>query len=394
MGLLRNSFVFFSILSQILLFSSIESVAQIKLAWDPNTDPDLAGYRVYYGTASRSYGLPIDVGNVTTCTVPGLTPGVTYYFAITAYDISHNESGYSNEVFGMVTPSALENVSVPNTPKGPTSGVVGVTCDYSSFGSQSNLGHSIQYRFDWGDGTHSDWSASTDASKTWLFPGTYSVRAKARCSVHTTIESDWSEGLPVTVSQNNLVDLTGELTSLVQTCRDTRRGKKCTISGKLTIENIGTLNAPSSSVRFYLSDDTQYDEGSDTFLKQIVAGRIKAGKSKTKILHYSFPVGETASGKYLIAVMDADNTVMEGNENNNYVLSEKIPYSDASGRWDEAEHLGEGSSRPFVGDWNQNTDVSIPTMTVWGLMILAVLLGTESAYCLRRLRSTIMDKNR
>jgi len=27
----------------------------VRLAWDPNTEPDLAGYRVYYGTSSRAY---------------------------------------------------------------------------------------------------------------------------------------------------------------------------------------------------------------------------------------------------------------------------------------------------------------------------------------------------
>jgi hypothetical protein len=72
--------------------------ADIKLAWDPNTEPDLAGYKVYYGTASRAYGPPIDVGNVTTYTLTGLTPGQTYYIAVTAYDTSKNASGYSNEV--------------------------------------------------------------------------------------------------------------------------------------------------------------------------------------------------------------------------------------------------------------------------------------------------------
>ena len=31
------------------------SAADITLAWDPVTQPELAGYRIYYGSASRQY---------------------------------------------------------------------------------------------------------------------------------------------------------------------------------------------------------------------------------------------------------------------------------------------------------------------------------------------------
>ena len=71
---------------------------QATLAWDANTEPDLAGYRVHYGTAPGTYGTPVDVGNVTTYTVMGLIDGTTYYFAASAYDSVGNQSGYSNEV--------------------------------------------------------------------------------------------------------------------------------------------------------------------------------------------------------------------------------------------------------------------------------------------------------
>jgi len=70
----------------------------VTLAWDPNTEPDLAGYKIYYGASSGTYTANVDVGNVTTYTVTGLTPGVTYYFVATAHDNFGNESGYSNEV--------------------------------------------------------------------------------------------------------------------------------------------------------------------------------------------------------------------------------------------------------------------------------------------------------
>jgi hypothetical protein len=74
-----------------------------KLTWEAPTTvsdgtplTDLAGYKIYYGTSSGNYTEVIDAGNVTTYTVGSLPPG-TYYFAVTAYNGSGNESDYSNE---------------------------------------------------------------------------------------------------------------------------------------------------------------------------------------------------------------------------------------------------------------------------------------------------------
>jgi fibronectin type III domain protein len=74
------------------------------LAWDPPVSVSgLAGYRVYYGTTSGTYlqlpGEGVPVTNATTYTVTGLQGATTYYFAVTAYDTSNSESGFSNEVF-------------------------------------------------------------------------------------------------------------------------------------------------------------------------------------------------------------------------------------------------------------------------------------------------------
>lgn len=59
-----------------------------------------AGYRIYFGTSSGIYLQPsgVNVFNVTSTSVPGLSSGTTYYFSVTAYDVSNNESVFSNEV--------------------------------------------------------------------------------------------------------------------------------------------------------------------------------------------------------------------------------------------------------------------------------------------------------
>lgn len=71
--------------------------ASVRVNWNANSEPDLAGYRVYYGTLSRTYVEMRDVGRVTSADVEGLSQGRTYYFAVTAYDASGNESAFSNE---------------------------------------------------------------------------------------------------------------------------------------------------------------------------------------------------------------------------------------------------------------------------------------------------------
>lgn len=68
------------------------------LQWLANSEPDLAGYRVYRGTTSGVYTEMRDVGNVLIYVWDGLTPGFTHYFVVTAYDTSNNEGANSAEV--------------------------------------------------------------------------------------------------------------------------------------------------------------------------------------------------------------------------------------------------------------------------------------------------------
>ncbi len=71
---------------------------QVTVAWDPNLEPEVAGYKIYYGTRSGSYTASIDAGNATSILLSGLQDGATYFFAAVAYDASNNESGFSNEI--------------------------------------------------------------------------------------------------------------------------------------------------------------------------------------------------------------------------------------------------------------------------------------------------------
>jgi hypothetical protein len=71
---------------------------EVTLAWDPNPEPSVQGYRVYYGKSSGLYTSVVDAGNNTDSVIMGLEAGTTYYFACTAYSATGDESNFSNEI--------------------------------------------------------------------------------------------------------------------------------------------------------------------------------------------------------------------------------------------------------------------------------------------------------
>jgi hypothetical protein len=95
-----------------------------------------------------------------------------------------------------------ETISTPSKPNGPTNIAPKVVSTYYTGESLSNLNHSVQYFFDWGDGTDSGWLpvGTVGASKSWASPGTYLIKAQARCDTDTFVLSKLSSELSVTVS--------------------------------------------------------------------------------------------------------------------------------------------------------------------------------------------------
>jgi hypothetical protein len=88
----------FCILIFIFSFLSSAFAGSIQFTWNPNTEPDLKGYYLYYGTTSRVYGPPVDVGNATTYRLEGLENDTVYYLSLTAVDNLGNESGFTPEL--------------------------------------------------------------------------------------------------------------------------------------------------------------------------------------------------------------------------------------------------------------------------------------------------------
>ena len=105
------------------------SAASVTLTWDAVPETDLAGYRIYWGGESRGYtNLMESAGN--TNTVSGLTEGVGYFFAVTAYDTNGLESDYSNEVY--LFAKDTETNAPPSVPLSLSNVLSAVVIQYST----------------------------------------------------------------------------------------------------------------------------------------------------------------------------------------------------------------------------------------------------------------------
>jgi hypothetical protein len=110
MGVIRS---FLALIFIIVSPSAAWAAGGVSLEWDPNIEPEVSGYKLHYGTASGTYSRSIDAGNATTATVEDLVIGQTYYFVVTAYDQTGNESLPSNEVtFVVPLPTTLKFTSL------------------------------------------------------------------------------------------------------------------------------------------------------------------------------------------------------------------------------------------------------------------------------------------
>jgi hypothetical protein len=99
----RNAFILILILSAIVLSSSFGNTAEITtvtLRWDPNAEPDLLGYNVYYRESTRKdwqWVATLPAMSAPECPLT-LEYGKKYYLAITAFNTRGNESFLSEEV--------------------------------------------------------------------------------------------------------------------------------------------------------------------------------------------------------------------------------------------------------------------------------------------------------
>jgi hypothetical protein len=78
--------------------TNVPSSSLISLGWNPSPSTNVTGYYLCWGLTSGVCTNQLDVGNLTTATVGGLEPAVTYYFTVIAYDLRGDLAPPSNEV--------------------------------------------------------------------------------------------------------------------------------------------------------------------------------------------------------------------------------------------------------------------------------------------------------
>lgn len=105
--MIKKSTIVTIVFTSLLFIIPLRAVAgEITLAWDPNSEADLAGYRLYMqeGAQASGYRLLVDIplfdidSEAPSFTIFDLMADTHYYFAITAYNANGDESGFSNSV--------------------------------------------------------------------------------------------------------------------------------------------------------------------------------------------------------------------------------------------------------------------------------------------------------
>jgi PKD repeat protein len=148
----------------LLLLATSAFGGTLRLAWDPVAHAGVAGYRIHYGPSAGVYTASINAGNTTSYTVPNLTEGATYHFAVTAYDASQVQGAFSNDVFGTVpyvTPVSDFTAST-------TSGAAPLAMNFIN----GSTGVITAYAWTFGDGGTSN---AANPSHVYSSPGVYSV---------------------------------------------------------------------------------------------------------------------------------------------------------------------------------------------------------------------------
>lgn len=195
------------------------------------------GYKMYYGIAPGAYTTIIDVGPGTlvydepcttyfsgcitrSYTLYGFPPGITYYFVVTAYDSSGNESDYSNEVQKTILVDAL--LPGDATLFSATPYATGVRLSWTNPPDQDLVRVILEYSFSGGSFINLvTLKAVPGVAQTYdhigLMPGTYSYAIHTRDSSGNTTHTAYAETTIGAAEQPTIPETTNTETTIGDT---------------------------------------------------------------------------------------------------------------------------------------------------------------------------------
>ncbi len=94
---------------------TVVDAKDVKLTWEPSPTKTVVGYILYWSDDPK---IPVDnriaeeCGDALIKDVRGLPDAEEQYFAVVAYDIDGNRSGYSNIVSSPAIPNALPDLDL------------------------------------------------------------------------------------------------------------------------------------------------------------------------------------------------------------------------------------------------------------------------------------------
>ena len=250
--------------------------ANVSIQWDPNSEPNLAGYRVYYGGASGSYASTFDAGMATQASIPNLTVGQTYYFAVTAYDANGLESIPSAEISYTVPAGNQAPVVALASPSEGDSYIAPASVTFTSNASDAD-GSIVKVEY-FNGATKLGQATTSPYSFTWnsIPGGNYSVRAVATDNMGATASSA-VVNFAVVVMQTNQAP-------------------------SVSIASNGTAFVAPASIAFTAN---AMDSDGTVSRVEYFSGTTKLGEST--VSPYSFTWSSVPAGNYSVTARATDN---------------------------------------------------------------------------------------
>jgi len=332
-----------------LLKCYVVNASELSFVWTPPPEFQLkaiGGYYIYWGNESRNYVNRVRLGNVYETTVKELVEGKTYYFAVTSYNISDpdDESNFSDEAAVTIgigqqslvkidadqpTSSTSEAIASVSSGSEPTirnrQPIANAGTDQIETPGTMILLDGTSSRDPDGDILSYSWIQlggpnvtidNADSSQAGFLLPFESVKGQTFSFQLTVTDPEGLQStdtcsVGVTVAD---MDVSGAWKSIDMS----KQHGKITIYASFVLKNSGTEDVESVLIKFYESDDDNFDESDNIIAEHLVNNLPARATADIALKIENVSIG---SEDRLIAVIDPEDELNESDEENNLSIS-------------------------------------------------------------------------